>query len=172
MKRFTYAQILKAFAKATANAHRFNDILESIANAPFYKTIINLKITFTVNDGSDHHWFQVPVNILVNDVDIKRSILKEIATQIFKYGELDYYKDEPPVLEFEDINLEHHGVYSFDNHTQYAIFHEEQECGCSWFTIDVTTLSAPFTYEHDYSTNAIRRSETNSVVKQYVNRKR
>ncbi len=172
MKRFTYAQIHKAFVKAAANAFRFNDILDDIANAPFHKTVINLKITFTINHRNDSHWFQVPVNILVDDVDIKRSIFKEIATQIFKYGELTYSDDIAPALKFEDINLELHGVYSFDLDTQYAIFHEEQECGCSWLTINTATLNAPFTYEYDYRTKTIRRSETNLILKNYINRKK
>lgn len=171
MKRYTWSQLYNSFAKAIADDYRSNDILKALASTPFYKTIVNIVATCSLYDGSDERWFQIPVNILVKDADVKRAILMEIATQLHKFGELSYYKDEAPILEFKDVNIICNKVYSFETN-QYAIFHEEQECGFSWYTIDTTTLSAPFTYEHDYNTKALRRSETNALEKHFINRKR
>ncbi len=164
MKRFTYAQILKAFAKATPDSGRFNDILDGIANAPFYKTIVNIQISFTARNNRYCRWFHMPIHILVKGVDIKRSILKEIATQTHRHRDLTYIKPAESGLEFNAIAIKFIKPYSFDGNAKYAIFHEEQECGCSWLVINANALSAPFTYDRDYNTKAIRRSETDQVI--------
>lgn len=163
MKKFTWKQIHDAFVKALKESYHSYDLLKDIANAPFYTTVINLNIRMDVENKScrESQYFEVPVRIMVNDANIERAICMEIATQLLKFGEFTYYSDDYSPLIFSHIVIETRGIYSFSGNSKYAIFHQEQECGCSWLTINTAELSAPFTYQKECS--GLKRSETNAV---------
>lgn len=171
MKYYTQSQIYRAFEKSLANDWRANDLLDALKAAPFYKTTVKLIVTFTLCKHNGETWFEIPIHIMVHDADVKRAIITEISTQIHKFGELSYYEDKTPELNFKNINVACHAAYSFKI-SEYAIFHEEQECGFSWLSIDTTDLTAPFTYEQGQKAHILRRSETNAIKTHFVNNRR
>ena len=164
MKKYTWAQIHNAFAKSLKKDWHQSDLLNDIAAAPFHNTVINLGLVCDVRNASGNveERFNIPLHIKVNDVDIKRAILMEIATQLYKFGKLNYYDDAYSPLEFSEIYFQVLGVFSTTT-DKYAIFHQEQECGSSWLVVSKEDLDAPFTYKKDYTKNGdvMRRHETN-----------
>lgn len=166
MKKYTWKQIYDAFTKAIKEDWGVSDLLRNIAEAPFYNTIINLDVRIDITNEScrESRYFEIPVHIMVKDADIKHAICMEIATQLFKFGELEYYTDDLHPLQFSNIHIATHGIFSSEEH-RYAIFHQEQECGCTWLVVTMNDLSAPFTYQK--VSNRLKRSETNRIYSVY-----
>lgn len=163
MKKFTWKQIYNAFVKALKEDYHSSDLLKDIANAPFYTTVVNLNIRMDMENKScrESQYFEVPVRIMIKDADIERAVCMEVATQLFKFEGFTYYSDDYTPLICSNIVIETRGIYSFSSDRQYAIFHQEQECGCSWLVIREAELSAPFTYQKESA--CLKRSETNLV---------
>ena len=166
MKKYTWKQIFDSFTKAIKEDWEPYDLLRNIAAAPFYNTTINLNVRADIKNEScrESQYFEIPVHIMVKDADIERAICMEIATQLFKFGELEYYSDDFHPLQFSKIHIATHGIFSSEEH-RYAIFHQEQECGCTWLVVTMDDLSAPFTYRKEDA--GLKRSETNRIYSVY-----
>lgn len=175
MKKFTWAQIYSAFSKSLKADYHQSDLLNDIAAAPFYHTVINIVLTCDICNAScnDKDRFNIPLHIKVNDIDIKKAVLMEIATQLHKFGGFSYYEDDYAPLEFSEIYFQILGVFSSET-DKYAIFHQEQECGSSWLVVSKEDLDAPFTYEKKYTKNGkvVRRNETNRTSSWNINNRK
>lgn len=179
MKKFTYAQILSAFTSHLKKNWRAKDVLDALSHAPFYKTTIKLTTSVSVKTESTHEWMalDIPIHILINDADIKKSVIAEVVTQIHNHVALSYYRDDPYQLIFKDLNIQQVKAYS-NSGCEQAIFHEEQECGFSWLVISPEDLTAPISYEKHYrydknmqQRTITKREETNCVTSRHFKEK-
>ena len=172
MKNFTYSQILNALNRCIKENWRSCEILDAFANPPFTKSIIKLVACFDSNTeiGREGKHFEIPIHILIDDVNVKKAVVAEITKQTHAHGELSYYKDDAYDLIFENFNFSIVSAFSTDSRG-YAVFHEEQECGFSWLVITPDDLTAPITYESNYRyskdnkmSTFVKRVETNRVL--------
>lgn len=170
MKRYTYKQIHSAFIEALKKDWGNAEVIKDIANAPCHTTVINISASFQLKYGNGHEHFEFPINIMVKGSNIEKAIYMEIATQLYQFGELEYYDDNFKPLEFSDIFIATYKIISTEQ-GRYAIFHREQECGCSWLEFTLEEITAPFIYQENYRTNSLKRSESNRLNKYPVSKR-
>lgn len=150
--KFAYRQIYQALRKGLYLLD--DDLLKDIADAPYYKTAINVTVIVQLVFDNQAQSFNVPINILVYDSDIIKSILKETAYKIHKFGNLYWYDSSEIGVSYMFLKLKE--IVSFDSNN-YAIFHREQECGNTWLSFNKGSLIAPITYSEN------KRSETDDL---------
>ena len=158
-------QFLSALKRAVKEFERDDEIgyLMDICDAPYDILIVksNPKIRFKGSDTT----YVVSIDMTVECGSNLNAVLMEIAHKLYLAavdednadgGILSQILNGNATPEINYFWFPGESAYSWDSRGN-AIFHIEQECGCSWLLFPEEVKDTPFFYKQDYSDKLIRK---------------